>query len=280
MRDRIRVLLFGLMMAAVSGGGRVAAQDGPAAAAPPAGVEEGVEEQDQLREQTIYVPYERLKNVFEKQGRGVFLPYEKFQELWQAARRQTRKDPPPPRPVDAVITEIDSEATIADQVVNVTARLQIEILGTGWILVPLRLSNSAIRAAKVGDAPARIVLHAEGGHQLLWHAEGEGPRQLELLLEYTRAYTKTPGQSSVEFDAPQAPVNRWRIRVPEAGMALQVEPMIAATRAPQDPAAWPRGWPQAVVQSLRRRWHRSGSRRGAPPLRHGRRFPRRAAVDG
>ena len=36
-----------------------------------------------LREQTIYVPYDKLRNVFEQHGRGVFLPYEKFQELWQ-----------------------------------------------------------------------------------------------------------------------------------------------------------------------------------------------------
>ena len=32
------------------------------------------------------------------------------------------------------------------------------------------------------------------------------------------------------FEAPQAPINRWRIQVPEAGMAVQIEPMIAATR--------------------------------------------------
>ncbi len=194
-------------------------------------------EKDPLREQTIYIPYERLKNVFEKQGRGVFLPYEKFQELWNAARAQTRQEQPPQRPVDAVITEIDSEATIADQVVNVRAKLQIEILGKGWVLVPLRLGNSAIRSAKIGDVPARIVLNPETGHQLLWQKEGDQPQQIELLLEYTRAFAKTPGQSSVEFDAPQAPINRWRIRVPEAGMSVQVEPMIAATRAPQDPAA-------------------------------------------
>ena len=169
---------------------------------------------DPLREQTIYIPYERLKNVFEKQGRGVFLPYEKFQELWNAARAQTRKEQPPERPVDAVITEIDNEATIADQVVNVKAKLQIEILGKGWVLVPLRLGNSAIRSAKIGDVPARIVLTPEIGHQLLWQKEGDQPQQIELLLEYTRAFAKTPGQSSVEFDAPQAPINRWRIRVP------------------------------------------------------------------
>ena len=32
----------------------------------------------ELREQSIYIPYSRLKGIFEKEGRGVFIPYEKF----------------------------------------------------------------------------------------------------------------------------------------------------------------------------------------------------------
>ncbi len=246
MRHRIRILVLMLVVAWMPVNGVVYGQaDGttPAGSTPSAPATDGhdplsgdeVQEKDPLREQTIYIPYEKLKNVFEKPGRGVFVPYEKFQELWNAARARTHAEQPSQRPVDAVITEIDNEATIADQVVNVRAKVRIEILGKGWVLVPLRLQNAAIRSAQIGDAPARIVLHPETGHQLLWHKEGESPQQIELLLEYTRAYAKTPGQSSVEFEAPQAPINRWRVRVPDAGMAVQVEPMIAATRAPQEP---------------------------------------------
>ena len=44
-----------------------------------------------LREQTIYVPYDKLRETFEKTGRGVFIPYDRFQELWQAARLQQDK---------------------------------------------------------------------------------------------------------------------------------------------------------------------------------------------
>ena len=51
-----------------------------------------------LREQTIYIPYDKLRQVFEQSGRGVFLPYDKFQELWLAARRATLLPPRPSRP--------------------------------------------------------------------------------------------------------------------------------------------------------------------------------------
>ncbi|MBL6714705.1 MAG: hypothetical protein ISQ07_15145, partial [Pirellulales bacterium] len=46
---------------------------------------EAADEQLPIREQTIYVPYNRLRGVFEADGRGVFLPYEKFQDLWKRA---------------------------------------------------------------------------------------------------------------------------------------------------------------------------------------------------
>ncbi len=54
--------------------------------------EMAAEKEKSFHEETIYIPYDRLKKVFEKEGRGVFLPYEKFQELWKAARGQGAGD--------------------------------------------------------------------------------------------------------------------------------------------------------------------------------------------
>ena len=34
----------------------------------------------------IYVPYDKLKRVFEKQDQGIFLPYRDFEKLWQLAQ--------------------------------------------------------------------------------------------------------------------------------------------------------------------------------------------------
>ena len=34
----------------------------------------------------VYVPYDQLKSVFEKEKSGVFLPYQDFQHLWTAAQ--------------------------------------------------------------------------------------------------------------------------------------------------------------------------------------------------
>ncbi len=100
--------------------------------------EEAAKADRSIREQDIYIPYEKLRGVFEKHGRGVFLPYEKFDELWKAAQDKTRPPAEAQPPVGAVITEIENEAVVAKDVVQVTAHVKIDLLSEGWHEVPLR----------------------------------------------------------------------------------------------------------------------------------------------
>jgi len=186
-----------------------------------------------LREQNIYIPYEKLRGVFEKHGRGVFLPYEKFQELWQSAREKTEIPAEDQPPVGALITEIENEATVSKDVVRVKALLKIELLAEGWHEVPLRLASAAITAATLGDEPARIIQAADQDYRLLVHKKGKQPEQIELALEYAKAIERTPGQNSVEFQSPQAPVSRWRVRIPQSGVKVNIHPLIAATEVPE-----------------------------------------------
>jgi hypothetical protein len=187
---------------------------------------------EEIREQTIYIPYTKLREVFNKEGRGVFLPYEKFIALWKAAQEKTAPPPEPKPPVNAVIAEVESEAAVGKDVVRVTAKAKIELLSPGWNEVPLRLGDAVILSAKLGDEPARI-RHEPGGYKLLVEKQGKEPAQYELTLEYAKAFSKAPGQNSVAFEAPQAPVNRWRIRIPETGVKVDIHPLIAASEVPE-----------------------------------------------
>ncbi len=197
----------------------------PAAAAQAAGGQAGkpdVQAADakadrSLREQEIYIPYEKLRGVFEKHGRGVFLPYEKFDELWKAAQDKTRPAAEARPPVGAVITEIENEAVVAKDVVQVTAHLKIDLLTEGWHEVPLRLADAAVVRATIKNEPARLLGGANEDHRLLIQHKGKQPEQIELVLEYARAITRSPGQNSVSFQAPQAAVSRWKVRIPAGG---------------------------------------------------------------
>ena len=183
-----------------------------------------------LNEQTIYIPYEKLRETFERDGRGVFLPYDKFQQLWKQARQNQPKKPNQKAPLGALITDIQSTATLGKEIVNVDATIKIELLRQGWHRVPLRLANAAIRTATIDDSEARVVSVKNGQYELLVSHDDDQPKTIALNLSYAKALTKAGGQSTVAFASPQAPVNRWTIRTGQKDVDVQIEPMIASSK--------------------------------------------------
>ncbi|MCP3902278.1 MAG: hypothetical protein GY715_01470 [Planctomycetes bacterium] len=183
-------------------------------------------------EQSIYIPYKKLREVFEREGRGVFLPYEEFQALWRAAHERTGPDDADEPPVDALITETSNEATVRHDVVTVNATVHIELLRDGWNEVPLRLDDAAITGATIDDEPARLLFTAGRGYSLLYEKAEAAPVALELKLTYAKSYNRAPGRNSVSFNAPQAPISRWRVAIPEEGVKVNLRPLIAATDVP------------------------------------------------
>lgn len=193
-------------------------------------------EPDRLKEQTVYVPYEKLREVFERDGRGVFLPYDAFQQLWQAASELSRRPTDIKPPVEALVAEATSEAEIAGDVMLVAATLEIEILTKGWHEVPLRLSDSVVTSAMLNGEPTRLIAGADG-YGLLVEKTTPEPQRYQLRLTYAKAFTKSPGRNTVSFEAPQAPVNHWRVRIPEREVQVQLHPLIATTEKPSHPSA-------------------------------------------
>jgi hypothetical protein len=234
----------------VAGAWAWAAESPPAAKSAPAGKAEPAAEAaapapSPVREESIYIPYAKLREVFEKEGRGVFISYDRFMTLWQSARDKTAPAGEAKPPVDSLISEVDGKATVSKDVVNVTAELKIEVLKEGWNEVPLRLADVALTKATLDGEPARILFSAaDGGHKLLIEKKGKAPKQFVLTLQFAKAYTKAPGQNSVSFESPAAPVSRWEVHIPESGVKVNVQPLLAATEMPPAKAA---GGPEETV---------------------------------
>ena len=185
---------------------------------------------DSINEQTIYIPYEKLREVFERDGRGVFLPYDKFQKLWSQARKNQPKKIDLAAPLGALITDIESTATLGKEIVSVDATIKIQLLREGWHRVPIRLTQAAIRTATIDGDEARIVSAKNGQYELLIAHDSDKPKTIELELSYAKSLTKTGGQSAVAFKSPQAPVNRWTIRTGQKDIDVKIEPMIASSK--------------------------------------------------
>jgi len=184
---------------------------------------------DPLREQIIYVPYEKLPQVFEKPARGVFLPYEQFQQLWDSARKNSSEEPEQGPPLRSLITSIESAAEVRGDVMEVQAQLTIQLLGEGWHEIPLRLADAAISSATIDEESARIVFRPGQGYFLLLDHEDGQADKLTLDLTYAKTYAKSPGLNQVGFQAPQASINRWKITIKDPGVKVNVRPLVAAT---------------------------------------------------
>jgi len=216
------------VLAAGEGTNAVKAADAPAPE--PTAVEE------RLVEQSIYVPYKKLWRTFEEKGRGVFMPYEEFMELWRKAEEARKRPPERHPPVAAVLAETSGEISVAKDVVTVKADIRIEVLKEGWHEIPLRLGDVAITKATVDGKPARVVRKTGKGYFLVRQKTGKEPEVFTLKVEFAKSYTKTPGRNSVDFQSPIAPISRWDVRIPEQGVKVDVEPMLATTDAPGDAA--------------------------------------------
>lgn len=193
--------------------------------------QEGDPGDNTLREKTIYIPFEKLREVFEKDQRKVVLSYEEFERLWKAAREKSAEKKLPAEKRQPIITQADSRAEILEDVVTVVSKLKVELLTKGWTEVPLGLRGAAIQSSRVGDKEARVIFDPKTGYRLLVNNETAEPKVIDVELTYARAYQKTPGQSSVTFEAPRAAVNRWRVRIGQPKVKIDIEPLIAVTRA-------------------------------------------------
>src|SRR5262245_46186594 len=101
---------------------RLSAQEKPASVA---GAERETAPSDW--ERLIYLPYKNLKQVFEKEGAAVFMPYGQFLKMWDKMRAVDLRDPAKP-PVKAVITDAAYTGTIVGDVARIDAALTIEVL--------------------------------------------------------------------------------------------------------------------------------------------------------
>ena len=171
-------------------------------------------------ERSIYVPYEDLEKVFEKDGRGVFLPYKEFLDLWNQLNLKKDEDKEKP-PADAVLSSAEYSARVIgdeDQVLEIQATLQVESFKEkGWAVVPLIQSGLNIARAVTGEATIHL---GKNGYELI--LPKKGPYTIELTL-YAKV-ERGSGEHKVGLNLPKAGVSRFEATLPEQGWDFEIKP--------------------------------------------------------
>ena len=111
------------------------------------------------RERTIYVPYEELEKIFTDGGKGVFLPYKEFLDLWNELNLKRAKEDEVKPPQEGIVSKAEYMARIEGETLVMDAVVTVESFKKGWLTVPLAKGGvlPGIAQAETGNA----VLHAK-----------------------------------------------------------------------------------------------------------------------
>lgn len=211
------ILVFGLCGFAVSD----AAQ--PPDAAQPADQEQpDAKEPDALpplrQEHVIYMPFEKLSDVFEDEDSSIVLPYAQFLEMWD---RLVQPDEPPIRPPEnGVITRADYVGSVKGELVHLEATLDVEVLSDEWARLPVQFGDAAIASAQTEDGAVLLRGVGEGKYEML--VRGRGKHQIKLSL-VVGVKSATEGRSFAVV-CPAVGVSNLELEIPEKDVAVQVAP--------------------------------------------------------
>ena len=174
------------------------------------------------RERRVYVPFEDLEKVFQDQGRGVFLPYREFLDLWNELTLRREEDDKPP-PSSAALTRAEYTGRVEEGGLVLEARLTAESFVEGWTSLPLMEKNGpGISEARTGRAV--LSRRADGADLLL---PGKGVH--EITLKMHAPVLRSGGGARVVLALPRAGVSRLTLTVPETGLAFETSPAAAHT---------------------------------------------------
>ncbi len=180
----------------------------------------------------IYVPYEKLKGVFESEKQGVFLPYAQFRRLWQAARGAPAGVAGAPVPY--LISTARFEGKVGAELAAMQMELTVDVLAEGWVEVPIGLGEVAVAKAAFAEAGAgqvRPLLRVVGGQYRL---VTKGTGRYVLKVDFVRQLIAKPGLNVLRFRTPAAAISTLELVIPEENMKVDVKPMLAATTSQVD----------------------------------------------
>ncbi len=184
--------------------------------------ESGTEGDGKPKVHKLYVPFKDLKDVFEKEGEGVFLPYDQFRKLWDRAYRVVPDNSTPP--VAAAVRSAKYTGVATGEMIRFEAEVDVEVLAKGWQRVPLNFRGIGVEAATIDGEPALLVPTKEGYDLLL---ENPGRRTVDLVL---RAGAPAKGDThAAEFSLPPVPLARLSVEVPGGDTEVSITPRLASS---------------------------------------------------
>lgn len=180
------------------------------------------------KRKTVYVPFDKLDEIFEKNDRGIYMSYKEFLELLRSSQKKPATVKPQAEekpPADWVLVSAGYGGEVTDKVARFAGVFSIEVLKKkGWVEVPLGIDQVAFSRVRVKnkDAIARrrpSQRGRPGSYSLLVKGSGSMKVETEFVVPIKDS---TPGERSFTFRLPEAAISSFKVRLPEKGLRVEV----------------------------------------------------------
>jgi hypothetical protein len=175
------------------------------------------------KEQRIFVPFEKLEEVFEGQEQGVFLPYREFLEMWNKVNlpEKLKKTEPP---VDGVVAGASYVGKVDGDLAEIHAKVNFEALKDGWSQIPLGTDLA------LAEAKTTALLNAtKDGQTIIFPKKGAYTLDAVIFGKVTR----DKGRATLPLKLPGTAVSQFELTIPEKGLEFTITPASAFSAVEQ-----------------------------------------------
>ncbi|MCX6979266.1 MAG: hypothetical protein NTV08_00715 [Verrucomicrobia bacterium] len=175
-------------------------------------------------ERSIFVPFEKLGEVFAGQEQGVFLPYREFLEMWNKVNlpEKLKKTEPP---VDGVVAGASYVGKVDGDLAEIKAKVNFEALKDGWSQIPLGTGLA------LAEAKTTAILNAtEAGQMIIFPKKGSYTLDATVFGKITR----DKGRAVLPLKLPRTAVSQFEMMIPEKGLEFTITPASAFTATEQE----------------------------------------------
>jgi hypothetical protein len=196
-------ILSGLPFAA----SRLMAQDEPT-------TEAGPSEAKKESSPSIFIPYEKLEEVFGQKGAAAILPYADLQKLMKLLENHRPESP------QAVLTKSHYRVTVEKEVARIQVELSLKSNSESWSAIKLPFKGASVGKATLDNEEAFFRGAGDGAYLVQLPGKGTYQLSLELLVQIQ----SSPDQRTITLETPLSGITTAEITVPTAEQTISIKP--------------------------------------------------------
>lgn len=168
---------------------------------------------EEAASETVIVPYDSTKPLAGQKLDQLYVPYDRFIELWEAAKATRRGIKPEKLAERYLLSNARYEAQLDSRTLRVKGAIDLETFGEDWVNVPLSFKRTKLSSLLLDGKPAPL----DSGSLVI---EKAGPHHVDVEFEVA----VKSGNSVISWNIPETPATLVVLTLPDKQMKATIQP--------------------------------------------------------